>query len=85
MARQRYTGINNPETVFAGFRPMREELCRLRLNCFPFSPDYNALQVAIAGLDAAAIHFTKNPHFYVPEFTQPIFHTRITGEEYPRD
>jgi hypothetical protein len=84
MVRVRYTGINDPEAVFERFRPVRMELCQLKLKCFPFHADYNALAAAIAGLDAAAIHFTKNPHFYVPEFKHPCFYGKDKGEEYPK-
>jgi hypothetical protein len=43
-----------------------------------------ALSATIAGLDAAAIHFTKNPHVHVPAFKPLCFHARDKGEEYPK-
>jgi hypothetical protein len=85
MARVNSLGVNDPVAVFERFRPVRRELCALQRRCFPFKADYNALAAAIAGLDAAAIHFTKDPHFYAPHHVQPNYSVRPSDEEYPRD
>jgi hypothetical protein len=36
----------------------------MQRECKPFGRDYHAIAVAIEGLETAAYHFTRRPHFY---------------------
>jgi hypothetical protein len=83
MVRINYLGINDPVATFERYRVWRDELEAMKSRCFPFKPDYLALDGIVRALDVAAIHFTKNPDFYVPQYAQPRFHK--SDEEYPRD
>ncbi len=82
MVRVRYLGITNPVATFERFRPWRNELVGLQRECFPFRSDYVALDSVVRALDTAAIYFTRNPHFYVPQYFHPRFHA--DEKEYPK-
>ncbi len=76
--------INDPGATFERFRPLREALRRLQGRCVAYSGDYNALAVAIDGLDTAAGHFTGDRAFYGPRLWRQGVYTQAGPEEYPR-
>ena len=64
MCRHTYTSLADPIRDFDALRPFVIELRRLQGQCKPFGRDYHALAIALEGLDSAAYHFTRRPHFY---------------------
>ncbi|HEY8574406.1 hypothetical protein [Phenylobacterium sp.] len=67
MTRIRYTGISDPVKAFEELTPLVEQLRKLQMRCKPFGADYHAIGVAIEGLQTAAYHFTRRPHFWAAE------------------
>lgn len=67
MVRQTYVGIGDPMRVFAELAPYARQLRDLQSRCKPFGRDYHALAIALEGLESAAYHFTRRPHFYSNE------------------
>jgi hypothetical protein len=67
MVRRTYGGIGDPVQAFERLRPYVNELMALRGRCKPFGRDYHALSIALEGLESAAYHFTRRPHFYAVE------------------
>lgn len=64
MARQRYIGVIDPQAAFRRYAVWRDDLTKLRLNCFPMQADYLALDSLMKALDATATHFTGEADFY---------------------
>jgi hypothetical protein len=64
MTRQAYPGLANPDSEFEKLRPLVAELRRMQTRCRPFGADYHAIAVALNGLETAAFHFTRRPHYY---------------------
>lgn len=64
MTRVRYVGVPEPVREFEALRPYVDHLRRLQRGCKPFGRDYLALAIALDGLETAAYHFTRRPHFY---------------------
>lgn len=60
----RYLGVADPVREFERLRPYVDQLRRLQRQCKPFGRDYLAIAIALDGLETAAYHFTKRPHFY---------------------
>lgn len=50
--------------VFEGLRPYAQALRTLQSRCRPFGRDWQALNVAVQGLETTAFHFTGVPHVY---------------------
>lgn len=50
--------------VFEGLRPYALTLRHLQARCRPFGRDWQALNVALQGLETTAFHFTGTPQFY---------------------
>ena len=67
MVRQTYIGIGDAVRVFEDLTPYARRLRELQSRCKPFGRDYHALAIAIEGLESAAYHFTRRPHFYAAE------------------
>lgn len=67
MVRQTYVGIGDAVRVFTDLTPYARRLRELQRCCKPFGRDYHALAIAIEGLESAAYHFTRRPHFYSNE------------------
>lgn len=67
MVRQTYIGIGDAVRVFEDLTPYARRLRELQGRCKPFGRDYHALAIAIEGLESAAYHFTRRPHFYATE------------------
>jgi hypothetical protein len=51
-------------SVFGAFRPYALALRRLQSRCRPFGRDWQALNVALQGLETTAFHFTGAPQFF---------------------
>jgi hypothetical protein len=64
MTRLTYTGLQNPVREFELLRPYVDQLRQLQGQCKPFGRDYMAIAIALDGLESAAYHFTRRPHFY---------------------
>lgn len=64
MVRQTYIGIGDPIQAFEDLEPYARRLRELQARCKPFGRDYHALAIALEGLESAAYHFTRRPHFY---------------------
>lgn len=67
MVRQSYPGLGGERAAvqaFTSLSPYAAELRRLQSRCKPFGRDYMALAIALDGLESAAFHFTRWPHFY---------------------
>lgn len=64
MVRVTYVGLADPAQEFETLRPCVVRLRDLQRRCKPFGRDYHAIAIAIAGLETAAYHFTRQPHFY---------------------
>lgn len=60
----RYLGVPDAVREFERLRPYVDQLRRLQRQCKPFGRDYLAIAIALDGLETAAYHFTKRPHFY---------------------
>lgn len=52
------------QSAFAALRPYHQRLRTLQGRCRPFGRDWQALNVALQGLETAAFHFTGTPQFY---------------------
>jgi len=50
--------------VFEALRPYALALRHLQSRCRPFGRDWQALNVAVQGLETTAFHFTGLPHYY---------------------
>jgi hypothetical protein len=50
--------------AFEALRPYHQRLRLLQGRCRPFGRDWQALNIALQGLETAAFHFTSTPHFY---------------------
>lgn len=50
--------------AFEALRPYASALRHLQSRCRPFGRDWQALNVAVQGLETTAFHFTGVPHFY---------------------
>ncbi len=67
MVARTYYGLGPKAAVIARFNslsPYVLEIWSLQGECIPFSPDDMAMGVAFDGLETAAFHFTRRPHFY---------------------
>jgi hypothetical protein len=64
MVRMTYIGLADPVGEFEALRPYVVRLRDLQRRCKPFGRDYHAIAIAIEGLEDAAYHFTRRPHFY---------------------
>lgn len=67
MVRQTYVGLGDQSEAiraFTSLAPYANELRRLQTSCRPFGRDYHAVAIALDGLESAAYHFTRWPHFY---------------------
>ncbi|WP_068875985.1 MULTISPECIES: hypothetical protein [unclassified Phenylobacterium] len=51
-------------SVFEALRPYARALRQLQSRCRPFGRDWQALNVAVQGLETTAFHFTGVAHFY---------------------
>lgn len=67
MVRVTYVGVPDAVRAFEAMRPLVEQLRGLQRGCKPFGRDYHALAIAIEGMESAAYHFTRRPHFYGSE------------------
>lgn len=72
MVQQTYAGIGDPIRVFEDLIPYARRLRELQRRCKPFGRDYHALAIAIDGLESAAYHFTRRPHFYATDTTATL-------------
>lgn len=75
--RQTYVGMGDKEAAaraFEDLRPLVQRLREMQGRCKPFGRDYHAIAVALEGLDTAAYHFTRRPHFYAlqSDFAGPV-------------
>lgn len=50
--------------VFEALRPYAQALRQLQSRCRPFGRDWQALNVALQGLESTAFHFTGVAHYY---------------------
>lgn len=50
--------------AFEALRPYARQLRNLQARCRPFGRDWQALNIALQGLETAAFHFTGNADFY---------------------
>ena len=64
MVRMNYLGVRDPVAAFEDLKPLVARLRAMQQTCKPFGRDYHAIAVALEGLDTAAYHFTRRPHFY---------------------
>ncbi|HPA37586.1 MAG TPA: hypothetical protein PLV04_02490 [Phenylobacterium sp.] len=64
MVQRAYVGLADPLREFEALRPYADQLRALQRRCKPFGRDYNAIAIALDGLETAAYHFTRRPHFY---------------------
>ena len=64
MVRRTYVGVGDPVRRFEELRPYVRALRAMQFTCKPFGRDYLAIAIALDGLDIAAYHFTRQPHFY---------------------
>lgn len=62
--RMTYPGPHDPIAEFEALRPLAERLRQMQTRCRPFGRDYHAIALALDGLDTAAYHFTRRPHFF---------------------
>ena len=51
-------------TAFDALRPYAQHLRGLQGRCRPFGRDWQALNIALQGLETTAFHFTRLPSFY---------------------
>ena len=64
MVRRTYVGLPDPVRNFEELRPYVGQLRAMQRTCKPFGRDYLAIAIALDGLETAAFHFTRRPHFY---------------------
>lgn len=67
MVARTYYGLGPPDIAVRAFdrlTPWVVELMAMQGECKPMGPDYMAMGVALDGLQTAAFHFTRRPHFY---------------------
>lgn len=67
MVARAYCGLGPPDLAARAFdqlTPWVVELMAMQAECKPMGPDYMAMGVALDGLQTAAFHFTRRPHFY---------------------
>ena len=67
MVARTYYGLGPPDIAVNAFdrlTPWVVELLAMQSECRPMGPDYMAMGVALDGLQTAAFHFTRRPHFY---------------------
>jgi hypothetical protein len=67
MVARTYYGLGPPDIAVQAFdrlKPWVIELLGMQGECKPMGPDYMAMGVALDGLQTAAFHFTRRPHFY---------------------
>ena len=67
MVARTYSGLGPPDVAVAAFdrlSPWVIELLAMQGECRPMGPDYMAVGVALDGLQTAAFHFTRRPHYY---------------------
>ena len=64
MVRRTYIGVSDAVASFEALRPYDQQLRAMQRNCKPFGRDYFAIAIALDGLQTAAFHFTRRPHFY---------------------
>lgn len=67
MVARTYCGLGPKDaavTKFNGLSPYVLEMWRLQAECAPFSEGHLAIDIAVDGLETAAFHFTRRPHFY---------------------
>jgi hypothetical protein len=67
MTRVRYTGLPDPVKAFEELTPFVDRLRQMQMRCKPFGADYLAIAIALDGLQTAAFHFTRRPHFWAAE------------------
>lgn len=67
MVRMTYVGVPDPVRAFEALRPYVHQLREMQRHCKPFGRDYHAIAIALDGLESAAYHFTRRPHFYQAE------------------
>lgn len=69
MVHRTYHGLGSPEAAardFEGLRPYVRALWGLKAAVGDFTGDGSAIDIALDGLQTAAFHFTRRPHFYGP-------------------
>ena len=64
MVKLNYVGLTDPVREFEALKPYVNELRKMQQKCKPFGRDYMAIAIALDGLESAAYHFTRRPHFY---------------------
>lgn len=67
MVARTYYGLGPKEAAvgrFDSLSPFVLEMWALQGECTPFSQDDMAMGIAFDGLETAAFHFTRRPHFY---------------------
>ncbi|MES2343660.1 MAG: hypothetical protein V4597_18480 [Pseudomonadota bacterium] len=67
MVARTYAGLGPPDaavTKFNNLSPYVLQMMELQAECVQFSPDYLAISIALDGVETAAFHFTRRPHFY---------------------
>ena len=67
MVARTYYGLGPPDIAAQAFdrlAPWVVELLAMQAECKPMGPDYMAMGVALDGVQTAAFHFTRRPHFY---------------------
>ena len=64
MVRRTYIGISDPVPQFEALSGYDAQLRAMQRKCKPFGRDYMAIAIALDGLETAAFHFTRRPHFY---------------------
>jgi hypothetical protein len=69
MVRVTYVGLGGHDAAVSAFDALLPHVLMVRAlqaKCWPWSADDRALQVAIEGLEDAAYHFTRRPHYFEP-------------------
>lgn len=70
MVHRTYAGLGAPDAAardFEALRPYVLALWGLQARVGYFTGDGSALDIALDGLQTAAFHFTRRPHFYGPK------------------
>jgi hypothetical protein len=67
MVRVSYPGLGTPlaaVSTFEGFNSYVTALRMMQQDCRPDGPGFLALDIPVHGLETAAFHFTRRPHYY---------------------
>ncbi len=62
-----YVGLGDPNAAVQSFDGLASHVAAIRAmqaKCWPLGPDDLALQIAVDGLESAALHVTRGPHYF---------------------